>query len=96
MLRALGFNYSEEEYGDVSLWRVVKQFFWKHLSQTIGKDDGLGDISSFLPKEIETLAVEAHRMPCGQKCFHWRLCACGSHIFPRMLKLTSACTTRGV
>ena len=26
-LRLLGFNYSEEEYGDVSLWRVVKQFF---------------------------------------------------------------------
>lgn len=34
-LRALGFNYSEEEYGDVSLWRVIKQFFLnirrKHL-----------------------------------------------------------------
>lgn len=27
LLRALGFNYSEEEYGDVSLWRVIKQFF---------------------------------------------------------------------
>ena len=36
LLRALGFNYSEEEYGDVSLWRVVKQFFknirMKHLA----------------------------------------------------------------
>ena len=27
MLRSLGFNYSEEEYGDVSFWRVIKQFF---------------------------------------------------------------------
>lgn len=27
LLRALGFNYSEEEYGDVSLGRVVWQFF---------------------------------------------------------------------
>ena len=27
LLRALGFNYSEEEYGDVSLWRVIWQFF---------------------------------------------------------------------
>ena len=26
-LRLLGFNYSEEEYGQVSLWRVFKQFF---------------------------------------------------------------------
>lgn len=35
LLRALGFNYSEEEYGQVSLWRVIKQFFGnmhrKHL-----------------------------------------------------------------
>ena len=27
ILKFLGFNYSEEEYGDVSLWRVIKQFF---------------------------------------------------------------------
>ena len=27
VLRAVGFNYSEEEYGQVSLWRVFKQFF---------------------------------------------------------------------
>ena len=27
MLRALGFNYPEEEYGDVSIVRVIKQFF---------------------------------------------------------------------
>lgn len=27
LLRKLGFNYSEEEYGQVSLWRVIKQFF---------------------------------------------------------------------
>ena len=26
LLRKLGFNYSEEEYGQVSLWRVIKQF----------------------------------------------------------------------
>lgn len=26
-LRRMGFNYSEEEYGQVSLWRVIKQFF---------------------------------------------------------------------
>ena len=36
LLRALGFNYSEEEYGDVSLWRVIKQIFknirLKHLA----------------------------------------------------------------
>lgn len=37
LLRTLGFNYSEEEYGQVSLWRVIKQFFGnmrrKHLQK---------------------------------------------------------------
>lgn len=41
MLRALGFNYSEEEYGDVSLWRVIKQFFrnihLKHLEKMLDR-----------------------------------------------------------
>lgn len=36
ILRKLGFNYSEEEYGQVSIWRVICQFFknirFKHLS----------------------------------------------------------------
>lgn len=27
MLKAFGFNYSESEYGQVSLWKVLKQFF---------------------------------------------------------------------
>ena len=27
LLRGLGFNYSEEEYGNVTLWRVIRQFF---------------------------------------------------------------------
>lgn len=27
LLRKMGFNYSEEEYGNVSLWRVIRQFF---------------------------------------------------------------------
>ena len=37
LLRTLGFNYSEEEYGQVSLLRVIKQFFGnirrKHLQK---------------------------------------------------------------
>lgn len=41
LLRTLGFNYSEEEYGDVSLWRVIKQFFrnihLKHLEKMLDR-----------------------------------------------------------
>ena len=38
LLRKLGFNYSEEEYGQVSLWRVVKQVFiniWRKFLQNM-------------------------------------------------------------
>lgn len=39
LMRALGYNYSVEEYGDVSLGRVIKQFFGniyrKHLVNTM-------------------------------------------------------------
>ena len=39
LMRKMGFNYSEEEYGQVSLWRVIKQFFLnmyrKHLINTM-------------------------------------------------------------
>ena len=35
MLRKLGYNYSEEEYGDVTVWKVVGKFLGnirlKHL-----------------------------------------------------------------
>ena len=38
LLRKLGFNYSEEEYGQVRLWRVVKQVFintWRKFLQNM-------------------------------------------------------------
>ena len=39
LMRALGYHYSEEEYGQVSLWRVIKQFFGniyrKHIINTM-------------------------------------------------------------
>lgn len=33
LLRAFGFNYSIEEYGQVSLWRVIKQFFGRYSKE---------------------------------------------------------------
>lgn len=37
MLRAMGFNYSEEEYGQVSLWRVIKQAFGNMYRKYLSK-----------------------------------------------------------
>lgn len=42
MLRALGFNYSEEEYGQVSLRRVIKQILAIYIANG-WKNDGLAD-----------------------------------------------------
>ena len=36
-LKALGFNYSEKEYGQVSLWRVIKQFFGLYNTEKTNK-----------------------------------------------------------
>ena len=35
LLKALGFNYSEEEYGQVTVWTVVKKFFFFFFRATL-------------------------------------------------------------
>lgn len=41
LLRFFGFNYSQEEYGDVSIWCVIRQFFrnihMKHLEKLLDR-----------------------------------------------------------
>lgn len=62
LLRALGFNYSEEEYGDVSLWRVVKQFFrnihLKHLEKMLDRFY----LEPFAPRKLRPILIR--RMGC--------------------------------
>lgn len=69
MLRALGFNYSEEKYGQVSLWRVVRQFFTnirrKHL---VNKMDW-AILEPFAPRKLRPIFMR--RMGChvGKGCY---------------------------
>ncbi len=62
LLRALGFNYSEEEYGDVSLWRVIKQFFrnihLKHLEKMLD----WAILEPFAPRKLRPFLIR--RMGC--------------------------------
>lgn len=69
MLRALGFNYSEEEYGDVSLWKVFGKFFCNIRLKFL---EGMLDWSILEPIEPRKLRpFILRRMGCkvGKGCF---------------------------
>lgn len=52
LLRALGFNYSEEAYGDVSLWRVIKQFFGNIRRKRLEKMMDWAILQPFNPRKL--------------------------------------------
>lgn len=69
ILRGLGFNYSEEEYGDVSLWTVFCKFFGNIRLKFL---EGMMDWSILEPIEPRKLRpFILRRMGCkvGKGCF---------------------------
>lgn len=52
LLKKLGFNYSEEEYGDVSLWRVIKQFFANIRGKFLTNMMDWAIIEPFAPRKL--------------------------------------------
>ena len=69
MLRALGFNYSEEEYGDVSLWRVFKQFFGNIYRKRLEKMMDWPILQSFNPRKIRPILMRRMGCKVGKGCF---------------------------
>ncbi len=69
MLRALGFNYSEEAYGQVSLWRVIKQFFGNIHRACLAKMMDWVILEPFNPRKLRPHFMR--RMGChvGNGCF---------------------------
>lgn len=69
LLRVLGFNYSEEEYGDVSLWRVVKQFFknihLKHLEKMLDRFY----LEPFAPRKLRPILIRKMGCHVGKNTF---------------------------
>ena len=69
LLRALGFNYSEEEYGDVSLWRVIKQFFrnihLKHLEKMLDRFY----LEPFAPRKLRPILIRKMGCHVGNNTF---------------------------
>lgn len=69
ILRGLGFNYSEEEYGDVNLWKVIYKFFGNIRLKFL---EGMLDWSILEPIEPRKLRpFILRRMGCkvGKGCF---------------------------
>ena len=69
LLRALGFNYSEEEYGDVSLWRVIKQFFGNIYRKRLEKMMDWPILQSFNPRKIRPVLMRKMGCNVGKECF---------------------------
>ena len=69
LLRALGFNYSEEEYGDVSLWRVIKQFFGNIYRKRLEKMMDWPILQSFNPRKIRPILMRKMGCKVGKECF---------------------------
>lgn len=69
LLRALGFNYSEEEYGDVSLWRVIARFCGNIYRKRLEKMMDWPILQSFNPRKIRPILMRKMGCKVGKGCF---------------------------
>jgi acetyltransferase-like isoleucine patch superfamily enzyme len=69
LLRALGFNYSEEEYGDVSLWRVIKQFFGNIYRKRLEKMMDWPILAPFCPRKLRPWLLRKIGCHVGKNVF---------------------------
>ena len=59
LLRKLGFNYSEEEYGQVSLWRVIKQVLGNIWRKFLLKVMDWSILEPILPHKLRPMLLKA-------------------------------------
>ena len=69
LLRFLGFNYSEEEYGDVSPWRVIKQFTGNIYRKRLEKMMDWPILQSFNPRKVRPMLMRKMGCKVGKGCF---------------------------
>ena len=69
LLRTLGFNYSEEEYGNVSLWRVVKQFFKNIRLKHLANKMDWAILEPFAPRKLRPKIMRKMGCKVGNGCF---------------------------
>lgn len=68
-LRALGFNYSEEEYGQVSLWRVIKQALGNIKRKLLQSMMDWVILEPFLPRKLRPLLLRGIGCKVGENVF---------------------------
>ena len=69
LLRGLGFNYSEEEYGQVSLWRVIKQFFGNIYRKKLEKIMDWPILAPFCPRKLRPWLLRRIGCHVGKNVF---------------------------
>ena len=69
MLRKFGFNYSEEEYCNVSLWRVIRQFFGNIHRKRLEKMMDWAILDPFLPRKLRPKLLRKIGCNVGQNVF---------------------------
>ena len=69
LLRALGFNYSEEEYGDVSLWKVIKQFFGNIYRKQLEQMMDWPILAPFCPRKLRPWILKRIGCHVGKNVF---------------------------
>lgn len=68
-LRALGFNYSEKEYGQVSLWRVIKQFFGNIRRKQLQNMMDWAILEPFNPRKLRPIILRKLGCKVGKEVF---------------------------
>ncbi len=69
LLRTLGFNYSEEEYGNVSFGRVIKQFFGNIHRKKLEKMMDWAILDPFLPRKMRPWLLRRIGCHVGKNAF---------------------------
>lgn len=69
LLRSLGFNYAEEEYGDVSLWRVINQFFGNIYRKQLEKMMDWPILAPFCPRKFRPWLLRRIGCHVGKNVF---------------------------
>lgn len=69
MLRALGFNYSQEEYGDVSLGKVFSRFFGNIYRKRLEKMMDWPILQSINPRKVRPILMRQMGCKVGKECF---------------------------
>lgn len=69
MLRALGFNYSEEEYGNVSISKVFSKFFGNIWRKRLEKMMDWPILHPVNPRKVRPMLMRMMGCKVGKECF---------------------------